>query len=91
MHGAADLLQRAPAWSLPDRAALEAVVAPAAVEVVEREGEVAQAEQVEDKVQALYELVFQRAPPPKELQSAAAFVKNQPPLPLKAAVELPLL
>ena len=43
--------------------------------------EVAQAEQVEDKVQALYELVFQRAPTPKELQSAAAFVKNQPPLP----------
>jgi hypothetical protein len=43
--------------------------------------EVAQAEQVEDKVQALYELVFQRPPTPKELQSAAAFVKNQPPLP----------
>ena len=32
-------------------------------------------------MQALYELVFQRAPTPKELQSAAAFVKNQPPLP----------
>ena len=41
----------------------------------------AQAEQVEDKVQALYEIVFQRAPTPKELQAAEVFVKSQPPLP----------
>ena len=42
--------------------------------------EVAQAEDIEDKVKALYEIVFQRAPAPKELQAAAAFVKQQPEL-----------
>ena len=47
---------------------------------------VAQAENVEDKVKALYGIVFQRAPTPKELQTAAAFVKRQPEItPLRRA------
>ena len=42
--------------------------------------EVAQAENVEGKVEALYGLVFQRSPNVNELKAATAFIKSQPEL-----------